>query len=182
MKAAVLHAPNQPMTIEDVVLEKPKRREVLVRAARTTAIVMFLCAGAQVASYMITLADLPGVLSYRDLDDVQAMLLAAQSRQKAVVIGGGLLGHNPLVYLALLLVPCVWWLLYRTRAGLRLALGLAYAAAGVLHLAVPAPFLGITPGWVPMPETRMIPLRGAAEGLISTSSPANSGASRATRL
>src|ERR1044072_6286317 len=33
--------------------------------------------------------DLPGVLSYRDLDDVQAMLLAAQSRAKAVVIGGG---------------------------------------------------------------------------------------------
>jgi TRAP-type transport system large permease protein len=36
---------------------------VLVRAAKTTAIVMFLCAGAQVASYMITLADLPGVLA-----------------------------------------------------------------------------------------------------------------------
>jgi nitrite reductase (NADH) large subunit len=36
--------------------------------------------------------DLPGVLSYRDLDDVNAMLLAAQSRAKAVVIGGGLLG------------------------------------------------------------------------------------------
>ena len=36
---------------------------VLVRASRTTAIVMFLCAGAQVASYMITLADLPSVLT-----------------------------------------------------------------------------------------------------------------------
>ena len=36
---------------------------VLVRAAKTTAVVMFLCAGAQVASYMITLADLPTVLS-----------------------------------------------------------------------------------------------------------------------
>ena len=36
--------------------------------------------------------DLPGVLTYRDLDDVQAMILAAQSRGKAVVIGGGLLG------------------------------------------------------------------------------------------
>jgi nitrite reductase (NADH) large subunit len=35
---------------------------------------------------------LAGVLTYRDLDDVQAMLLAAQSRGKAVVIGGGLLG------------------------------------------------------------------------------------------
>ncbi len=38
-------------------------RGVLVRAAKTTAIVMFLCAGAQVASYMITLADLPATLS-----------------------------------------------------------------------------------------------------------------------
>ena len=36
---------------------------VLERAAKTTAIVMFLCAGAQVASYMITLADLPSVLT-----------------------------------------------------------------------------------------------------------------------
>jgi len=36
---------------------------VLVRAAKTTAIVMFLCAGAQVASYMITLADLPATLT-----------------------------------------------------------------------------------------------------------------------
>ncbi|KQT54799.1 nitrite reductase [Aureimonas sp. Leaf454] len=36
--------------------------------------------------------DLPGVLSYRDLDDVEAMILAAQARAKAVVIGGGLLG------------------------------------------------------------------------------------------
>ncbi len=36
---------------------------VLLRAAKTTSVVMFLCAGAQVASYMITLADLPGVLT-----------------------------------------------------------------------------------------------------------------------
>jgi nitrite reductase (NADH) large subunit len=35
---------------------------------------------------------LAGVLSYRDLDDVNAMLLAAQSTATAVVIGGGLLG------------------------------------------------------------------------------------------
>lgn len=40
----------------------------------------------------VTGNNLPGVLSYRDLDDVQAMLLAAQSRSTAVVIGGGLLG------------------------------------------------------------------------------------------
>src|SRR5207253_10440364 len=33
MKAAVLHAANQPLTIEEVALEKPKSREVLLRTA-----------------------------------------------------------------------------------------------------------------------------------------------------
>ena len=33
MKAAVLHAPRTPMTIEDVAIEKPRGREVLVRTA-----------------------------------------------------------------------------------------------------------------------------------------------------
>ena len=36
--------------------------------------------------------NLAGVLTYRDLDDVEAMILAAKSRGRAVVIGGGLLG------------------------------------------------------------------------------------------
>ena len=35
---------------------------------------------------------LAGVLTYRDLDDVQAMLLASKARGHAVVVGGGLLG------------------------------------------------------------------------------------------
>ncbi|WP_109795833.1 nitrite reductase large subunit NirB [Minwuia thermotolerans] len=36
--------------------------------------------------------DLDGVLTYRDLDDVEAMLAAAEKGGRAVVIGGGLLG------------------------------------------------------------------------------------------
>ena len=36
--------------------------------------------------------DLAGVLTYRDLDDVHAMLLAAKRGGRAVVVGGGLLG------------------------------------------------------------------------------------------
>lgn len=36
--------------------------------------------------------DLPGVITYRDLDDTNAMIAAAQKGGKAVVIGGGLLG------------------------------------------------------------------------------------------
>src|SRR5215213_10744019 len=33
MKAAVLHAPNQPLTIENVALEKPRSREIVLRTA-----------------------------------------------------------------------------------------------------------------------------------------------------
>src|SRR5215213_9182253 len=33
MKAAILHAPNQPLTIEEVALEKPRSREVVLRTA-----------------------------------------------------------------------------------------------------------------------------------------------------
>ncbi len=36
------------------------------------------------------------------------------------VLGEGVFGHNVLVYVGLLLVPAIWWLLYRTRFGLRL--------------------------------------------------------------
>ncbi|MEF9997240.1 MAG: TRAP transporter large permease subunit, partial [Burkholderiaceae bacterium] len=36
---------------------------VLMRSAKTTAVVMFLAAGAAVASYMVTLADLPNTLT-----------------------------------------------------------------------------------------------------------------------
>ncbi|MBP9904233.1 MAG: ABC transporter permease [Rhodoferax sp.] len=36
------------------------------------------------------------------------------------ILGDGLLGHNALVYLALLLVPLLWWGVFRTRIGLRL--------------------------------------------------------------
>ncbi|MBX7500787.1 DoxX family protein [Qipengyuania sp. YG27] len=38
------------------------------------------------------------------------------------------------------------------RAGLRWLLALFYALAGYMHLADPAPFLAIMPGWVPAPE------------------------------
>ncbi|MEM7690563.1 MAG: nitrite reductase large subunit NirB [Pseudomonadota bacterium] len=36
--------------------------------------------------------ELPGVVTFRDLDDVETMLTAAENSHKAVVIGGGLLG------------------------------------------------------------------------------------------
>jgi nitrite reductase (NADH) large subunit len=37
-------------------------------------------------------ADLPGVMTFRELEDVRAMLAAAKTHRRAIVIGGGLLG------------------------------------------------------------------------------------------
>ncbi len=48
------------------------------------------------------------------------------------------------------------------RAVWRWLLAIAYLAAGVLHLAKPAPFITITPHWVPMVPT-VIALTGVAE-------------------
>lgn len=57
----------------------------------------------------------------------------------------------------------------------RLGLALFYAAAGVLHIVKPRPFLGITPDWVPAPElivlfTGLAELAGAF-GLLQPWSP-----------
>ncbi|WP_156842431.1 DoxX family protein [Novosphingobium aquimarinum] len=48
------------------------------------------------------------------------------------------------------------------RAVVRVVLGTAYAAAGVLHLASPGPFVSIVPEWVPAPAT-VVALTGVAE-------------------
>ena len=48
------------------------------------------------------------------------------------------------------------------RTALRWLLAILYAIAGYLHLAKPAPFLSITPGWVPAPEL-VIAATGIAE-------------------
>ena len=58
----------------------------------------------------------------------------------------------------------------------RWVLALLYALAGVLHLLMPRPFLGIMPTWVPQPEL-VIALTGVAElagaaGLLQPWSPA----------
>jgi uncharacterized membrane protein len=48
------------------------------------------------------------------------------------------------------------------RVVLRWLLALCYAAAGILHLAAPAPFVTIVPDWVPAPAT-VVALTGLAE-------------------
>jgi uncharacterized membrane protein len=48
------------------------------------------------------------------------------------------------------------------RAGLRCLLALFYSAAGIIHLQNPAPFLAITPDWVPQPGL-VVAFTGVAE-------------------
>jgi uncharacterized membrane protein len=50
---------------------------------------------------------------------------------------------------------------------LRIVLAAAYLAAGIAHLRFPAPFLSITPDWVPQPEF-VIAATGVAEILGAT--------------
>ena len=50
----------------------------------------------------------------------------------------------------------------KIRAGARIALGLVYLVAGVLHLVAPGPFVGIVPPWVPAPDA-VVALTGIAE-------------------
>lgn len=50
----------------------------------------------------------------------------------------------------------------RTRIIARSVLALLYLIAGILHLALPAPFERIVPGWVPMPHLTVL-LTGLAE-------------------
>ena len=71
--------------------------DVLVRAARTTAVVMFLCAGAQVASYMITLADLPSVLTGWLGPLVQSPRLLMTVMMVALVVIGTALDLTPTI-------------------------------------------------------------------------------------
>ena len=49
-----------------------------------------------------------------------------------------------------------------TRTVLRWVLAIFYAVAGIAHLAIPQPFLTITPGWVPQPAAVVL-LTGLAE-------------------
>lgn len=84
-----------------VTLHKGAKVTTIDRAAKTvtseTGITaaydkLIIATGSQPFIIPVPGANLAGVLTYRDLDDVHAMLLAAKSGGRAVVIGGGLLG------------------------------------------------------------------------------------------
>jgi nitrite reductase (NADH) large subunit len=84
-----------------VVLHKGKKVSKIDRTAKevtsedgTTAAYDKLVIATGSSPFIIPIPgnDLPGVVTYRDLDDVEKMLAAAKSGGSAVVIGGGLLG------------------------------------------------------------------------------------------
>lgn len=62
------------------------------------------------------------------------------------------------------------------RIGLRWTLALFYLTAGIFHLARPAPFVAITPGWVPWPDAVVLATGlaelAAAPALVQPWSPA----------
>ncbi len=71
------------------------REEKIVKAANGIAEPydkLLIATGSSPLKLPVPGNDKQGVLSYRDLDDVKAMLAAAETRRQAVVIGGGLLG------------------------------------------------------------------------------------------
>jgi tripartite ATP-independent transporter DctM subunit len=119
-------------------------RGVLVRAARTTAVVMFLCAGAQVASYMITLADLPGVLTVWLGPLVHSPRLLMTLMMVALVVIGTALDLTPTI---LIFAPVM--LPIAVKAGIDpVYFGLMFILNGAIGLITPpvGPVLNVVAG------------------------------------
>lgn len=73
-------------------IDRAARAAVTARGERIGFDHLVLATGSAAIRLPLPGAGLPGVLPYRDLADVRAMLRAAQAGGQAVVIGGGLLG------------------------------------------------------------------------------------------
>lgn len=79
---------------DDPVIEID-RKACLVKSQRGLVVPydrLILATGSNPFMIPVPGADLPGVMGYRDIADVDAMIAAANRCKKAVVIGGGLLG------------------------------------------------------------------------------------------
>jgi len=78
----------------DPVVEVDRRRRVVrsLSGRETPYDRLLIATGASPIVLPIPGAQLPGVVTFRDLDDVEMMLEAAQRCRRAAVIGGGLLG------------------------------------------------------------------------------------------
>ncbi|MBK1660089.1 NAD(P)/FAD-dependent oxidoreductase [Paracraurococcus ruber] len=81
-------------------LDRAAGEAVTARGDRLAYDRLVLALGSAAIRLPLPGAGLPGVVLYRDMADVRAMLRAAQDRGRAVVIGGGLLGLEAAVGLA----------------------------------------------------------------------------------
>ncbi len=82
-----LHAGNPVMRID-----RGCREVVAASGLRVPYDRLLLATGSDPFIIPVPGHDLPGVISFRDIQDVNTMLEAARTQQRAVVIGGGLLG------------------------------------------------------------------------------------------
>lgn len=84
----VMHRPGTRV----VAIERAAKRLLLADGTYIPYGTLVLALGAEPVRLRLPGADLPGVLAYRTLGDVRAMIAAAEIGGVAVVIGGGLLG------------------------------------------------------------------------------------------
>jgi nitrite reductase (NADH) large subunit len=73
-------------------IDRARRRVVTASGAETPYDRLILATGSNPVVLPLPGKELPGVVSYRDIADVDRMVEAAESYKRAVVIGGGLLG------------------------------------------------------------------------------------------
>ena len=144
-------------------MKLPEIQGVLVRAAKTTAVVMFLCAGAQVASYMITLADLPSTLTgwLGPLVDSPRLLMAVM--MVVLIIVGTALDLTPTI---LIFAPVM--LPIAVKAGIDpVYFGLMFVLNGAIGLITPpvGTVLNVVAGVGRMPLHQVI--RGVSPFLIT---------------
>jgi NAD(P)H-dependent nitrite reductase small subunit len=80
--------------VDDPVVAIDRRRKTVTAKSGTVVSYdrLLLATGSNPIVLPIPGKDLPGVVTFRDLQDVDAMLQASRAHKKAVVIGGGLLG------------------------------------------------------------------------------------------
>ena len=75
-----------------VHIDRVHRRVRSARGVETSYDRLLMATGSLPLRLSVAGSDLPGVMTFRELRDVQRMLEAAQTGQRAIVIGGGLLG------------------------------------------------------------------------------------------
>ena len=136
---------------------------VFVKAAKTTAVVMFLCAGAQVTGYMVTLADMPSTLSSWLGPMVENPRLLMAAMMLVLVLVGTALDLTPTI---LIFAPVM--LPIAVKAGIDpVYFGLMFVLNGSIGLITPpvGTVLNVVAGVGRMPLSQVV--RGVSPFLIT---------------